>query len=154
MDPTPEVVATIVDFSGLFQAAKIPDSISSALLAQLGDPSDLRELAFVSGDDWSACVDSLKVLRDPPAALTAFSPVEKGKLRLVRKILEAGSGLASGSGRPGPPGTLSEPTKKVKSSSLVDPIAEAELVQLSGAAVRQMFARCERERGDVPHQAV
>ena len=92
MDPTPKVVATVVDFSGLLQAARVPEVISSALLAQLGDPSDLRELAFVSGEDWSACVDSLQVLRDPPVALTALSPVEKGKLRLVRKILDMKAG--------------------------------------------------------------
>ena len=106
MDPTPEVLATVVDLSGLFQAARVPEVISSVLLARPGDPIDLRELAFVSGEDWSACVDSLQVLRDPPVALTALSPVEKGKLRLVRKILDVGRGA------PGPLAPPPTPPRK------------------------------------------
>ena len=154
MDPSPSRLAAIATVDQLFEEAGVHSQLKEGVLDALGRPTTVREVAFISDADW---LELATTLAFPPEQGTqgptlALSPVQRGRIRFLQRVARLTAGLPVE--RETPPGGDSAPTqppsKKVKLSSLVDPSAEAELVNLPGSEVRALFASYKQKRGAFP----
>ena len=129
MDPAPSRLATIHTLDHFFEEAGVHTPLREGVMGAFGHPTTVREMAFISEEDWQVLVSTLTCAR-----LTAGLPVER-----ERPPPEA-------SAAPQPP------SKRVRLSSLVDSPAEAELVNLDSSVVRSMFSSYKDKRGAFSHK--
>ena len=165
MDPTPEQLRSLDTLEQLLDLACLDQSLRGTTLEALGHPTSLREVSFVSQGDLEDVLTTLRVPPPvteeggPPGPSVQASPTQKGMVRFMWRVARLRAGLPvegmSPLPAPGPAplvGGLSQPTKRVKLSSLVDSAAEAELVTLEGSEIRRLFGEYKRARGDYPHK--
>ena len=165
MDPTPDQLRSLDTLEQLLDFVGIDLSLRGTTLEALGHPTSVREISFVSQGDLE---DVLATLRVPPPVTedgglpgpsVQASPVQKGGVRFMLRVARLRAGLPVEGMSPQPAsgpapfvGGFSQPTKRVKLSSLVDSAADAELVTLEGSEIRRLFGEYKRARGDYPHK--
>jgi len=156
MDPAPSRLAAIQTLDQLFEEAGVRTPLKEGVLSALGDPATVREVAFISEEDWQVLATTLTLnpepgTEGPPLGLT---PVQKSRIRFLQRVARLTAGLPVERERPLPEASAAPqpPSKRVKLSSLVDPSAEAELVNLDSSVVRSMFSSYKDKRGAYPHK--
>ena len=154
MDPSPSQLASIKTLDQLFEEAGVLTPLKEEVLKALGLPTTVREVAFVSDEDWQVLATSVVL---PPEAGTqgpalALNPVQRSRIRFLQRVARLTAGLPVERETPprGDSAAPPPPSKKVKLSSLVDPSAEAELVNLPSSEVRALFADYKVKRGAFP----
>ena len=165
MDPTPDQLRSLDTLDQLLDFVGIDLPLRGTTLEALGSPTSVREISFVSQGDLEDVLTTLRVpppvTEDggPPGPSVQASPVQKGVVRFLLRAARLRAGLPVEGMSPQPAsgpapfvGGLSQPTKRVKLSSLVDSAAEAELVTLEGSEIRRLFGEYKRARGDYPHK--
>jgi len=155
MDPAPSRLAAIHTLDQLFEEAGVHTPLKEGILDALGGPTTVREVAFVSEEDWHALATTLTVDPAPAEGPTqVLTPVQKSRIRFLQRVARLTAGLPVERERPLPEASAAPlpPSKRVKLSSLVDPSAEAELVNLDSSVVRSMFSSYKDKRGAYPHK--
>ena len=144
MDPAPSRLAAIHTLDQFFEEAGVHTPLKEGILDALGGPTSVREVAFVSEEDWQELATTLTVNPEPGAEgpTQVLTPVQKSRIRFLQRVARLTAGLPVERERPLPEASAAPqpPSKRVKLSSLVDPSAEAELVNLDSSVVRSMFA--------------
>ena len=59
MDPAPSRLAAILTIEQLFEEAGVRTPLREGVLGALGDPTTVREVAFVSDEDWQGLAATL-----------------------------------------------------------------------------------------------
>ena len=59
MDPAPSRLAAIPTIDQLFEEAGVHTPLREGVLGALGDPTTVREVAFVSDEDWQGLASTL-----------------------------------------------------------------------------------------------
>ena len=130
--------------------------MKEGVLEALGGPTTVREVAYVSEEDWQEVVASLTLSPGPGAEgpTLVLTPVQRSRLRFLQRVARLTAGLPVEREKPLPEASAAPqpPSKRVKLSSLVDPSAEAELVNLDSSVVRSMFSSYKDKRGAYPHK--
>ena len=161
MDPAPSRLAAILTIEQLFEEAGVRTPLREGVLGALGDPTTVREVAFVSDEDWQGLASTLlfspgteQGVEGPSPAPVALTPVQKSRVRYLQRVARLVAGLPVERERPLPEVSAAPPppSKRVRLSSLVDPSAEAELVNLDSSVVRTMFSSYKDKRGAFPHK--
>ena len=165
MDPTPEQLRSLDTLGRLLDFAGLDQPLRGTTLEALGHPTSVREISFVSQGDLEEVLTTLRVPGPvsedggPSGPSVQASPIQKGVVRFLLRVARLRAGLPVEGASPQPAsgpapsvGGLSQPTKRVKLSSLVDSAAEAELVTLEGSEIRRLFGEYKRVRGDYPHK--
>ena len=161
MDPAPSRLAAILTIEQLFEEAGVRTPLREGVLGALGDPTTVREVAFVSDEDWQGLAATLlfspgteQGVEGPSTAPVALTPVQKSRVRYLQRVARLVAGLPVERERPLPEVSAAPPppSKRVGLSSLVDPSAEAELVNLDSSVVRTMFSSYKDKRGAFPHK--
>ena len=145
--------------------AGIPaDPFRDSVMAALGDPSHVRDVAHITELEWAEFVNS-DFVRIPTGdegshAQIAASAVQKARLRACRQAACEAIGLPSVDPvRPGvtlaplqaAPASSEPPPKRLRMSQLVDVTADTECPALSNEKINAMFASYRDTRGDLPH---
>ena len=124
-----------------------------------GHPTTVREVAFISEEEWQVLVSTLTFASEqraegPTVPPVAPTPVQKSRVRFLQRVARLTAGLPVERERPPPEASaaLQPPSKRVRLSSLVDPSAEAELVNLDSSVVRSLFSSYKDKRGAFPHK--
>ena len=165
MDPSPEQLRSLDTLEQLLDFVGLDQPLRGTTLEALGHPTSVREISFVSQGDLEEVLTTLRVPRPasedggPSGPSVQASPIQKGVVRFLLRVARLRAGLPVEGVSPQPAsgpapsvGGLSQPTKRVKLSSLVDSAAEAELVTLEGSEIRRLFGDYKRARGDYPHK--
>ena len=174
--PAPGIDPTVEELNGMAKVDDIstwlgtPTAVSTAFMAELGANAKIRDVVFISKDDWAAMLSDLRIpVQDSePRALKA---IERGQLHSLRRIArlrmgltanEAGPEASTSALVPGSAGTvgtvpgaqsgLAEP--KLKLSAILDPSLDSELVRLAACAIRKMFNSYRDRRGAEPAEEI
>eukprot|EP00435_Cladocopium_sp_Y103_P055235 s871_g18.t1 len=148
--------------------------LRQALIRDLGTPTKLRDIVFITRPVWDAAITLLKV-PVPPATDGAaptereLSPVEKSRIEIFRRVVmlrvqqTPDTPGDPGVARPGvittpAQGTSSSaqgsPTRKIKLSVVVDPTLDSEVIQLEQTSVTAMYTKYKSRFGDHPSPEV
>ena len=156
MDPAPGRLAAIKTLDQLFEEAGVRTPLKEGVLEALGKPTTVREVAFVSVEDWQELATTLTFSPEPgtEGPSLRLTPVQKSQVRFLQRVARLTAGLPVEREKPLPEVSAAPqpPSKRVKLSSLVDPSAEAELVNLDSSVVRSMFSSYKDKRGAFPHK--
>jgi len=165
-------LAALVDFVEVENLGAVPDfygwagiegdivdfrSVRGLIHRALGNPVNIGDLAFVSFSDLEDVLRDLQVpalSSDVPER--SLNPVERARARRAlagavayETARPASSSASASTGAPAPAAS-----KKTKLSSLVDITADAELVKVSDATIRNMYVDYCTVRGDHPHEDI
>ena len=156
MDPAPSRLAAVHTLDQLFEEAGVHTPLREGVFGAFGNPTTVHEVVFVSEEDWRVLASMLTFASEqgaenPPVVLT---PVQKCRVRFLQRVARLTAGLPVGRERPLPEASAAPqpPSKWVKLSSLVDPSAEAERINLDSSVVRSMFSSYKDKRGAFPHK--
>ena len=166
MDPTEDELQAIQDINGCLDWAGVDGDLRRALLAALGDPQRLREIALIPRPAWDGAVAGLLVGPGPPLIPVAPTLVEGARIEAVRRVSLLRMGRIPDS--PGDPG-LQPPVipglplppmggnpagqgqpRKLKLSAVLDPTLDAEIIGLSETEVANRYEAYKRKYGDFP----
>ena len=157
MDPTEAELNAMTSIEHVANWAGLEDDLRKTLLRDLGTPTKLRDIAFITRPVWDAVLVLLKVPVPPAtdgAAATEreMTPVERSRLEIFRRVVFLRLQMAPDT--PGDPGvakpgvittpvqgsanTQGSPTRKIKLSVVIDPTLDSEVIQLDQAAVSAM----------------
>ena len=178
MDPTEVELNAINTIPDVGNWAGVAGDLLNGLTLALGNPTKLRDVAFISRPTWDRTVASLKMAEPPPAGSPAgtpaterdLTPVESSRIEVFRRVILLRLGIqpdlpgaasipialvgtpfppAGSAGAPAPP-TSPATTRKLKLSSVVDPTLDAEILQLDPAEVTKMYTDYKAKFGDRP----
>ena len=164
MDPTETELNGMADLNGVYDWAGLADDVRTKLGEALGNPTLIRDIAYVAKDAREQVVGNLKGLgpaRDgAPRAERDLTHVERGRLAMVRRVcfLRLGANPV-GSNAPGtptpaaaPPAGVGSPigARKIKLSALVDQTLDAEVTALPNGELQKMFEDYKTVYGDLP----
>ena len=168
MDPTDEELANIQDIDGCCAWSGLEGPLRDALMAAIGDPQRLREVALIPRPTWDNVVATILV-GQPPMQPQAPTPVEGSRIESLRRVCLLRMGKTPDSpGDVGPaiPGPLSAPfppvgggalanaaatpSRRLKLSSILDPTLDAEIQSLEESEVATMYERYRSKFGDFP----
>ena len=148
------------------------------MMLSLGDPTKLRDIAFVARPAWDRAVTALRVpdgssSGSGPPTLRELTPVKNARLEVFRRVVllrlgirpdmpgDASIPTARVGAPPLPPAgggltaggaspTPASPTRKLKLSAVIDPTLDAEVQQVSPAEITEMYTRYKNRFGDHP----
>ena len=173
MDPTEAELNAMTSIEHVANWAGLEDDLRQTLLRDLGTPTKLRDIAFITRPVWDAVLGLLKVPVPPAtdgAAATEreMTPVERSRLEIFRRVVFLRLQMAPDT--PGDPGvakpgvittpvqgsanTQGSPTRKIKLSVVIDPTLDSEVIQLDQTAVSAMYATYKTRFGDHPSPEV
>ena len=166
MDPTEDELQSIQDIDGCLAWAGVDGGLRDALLAALGDPQRLREIALIPRPAWDLAVSGLLVGPGPPMAAVAPTLVENARVEAVRRVSLLRMGKYPDSpgdtgvlppvvpGAPFPPVGGGIPgqahPRKLKLSAILDPTLDAEVVGMPESEVADRYEAYKRKYGDFP----
>ena len=144
-------------------------------MAGLGNPTKLRDIAFISRQSWDRVVASLQQEATPATDTTAavlrnLNPTEESRLEIFRRVCLKRLGITpdfpGGTGLPtalavvptGPgsavtapgPAITGSPTRKLKLSSVVDPTLDAEIQQMEQGELNRLYQEYSLKFGAHP----
>ena len=167
--PSAAELAAAADLPAALAWAGVSAPMVAALWAAVGEPSGgiagIREVALIPPEAWEAALAALRVpsegvggAGEPGAAPTTRSAtaIELARISALRAFVRAKMGMSTGpdNGGAGSPTTASPPAigqRKLKMAAIVDQTLDAEVVPMSSADVRVLFAAYKAKRGDMPH---
>eukprot|EP00435_Cladocopium_sp_Y103_P070661 s1426_g35.t1 len=166
MDPTDEELENIQDINGCLAWAGVAGDLRTALLAALGDPQRLREVALIPRPAWDANLQGIQIGPGPPHPVPAPTLVEGARIEAVRRVCllrmgrtpdnpgDPGVQTPAVLGAPLPPVGGSSPgpsqSRKLKLSAVLDPTLDAEIVGLSETEIAGRYDRYKQKYGDFP----
>jgi uncharacterized membrane protein YgcG len=181
IDPSPDELLQIPNLETALAFAGITTNVWSAMEAQIGSATLLRQLVMVSHVLWDNCMSGAQMPRVPGTETTPevparpFTPMEMGAMVSLRRVARLRVGLRPGeldlrlaALAPGPPptggvssGSGSVATPGVDSGShvvltlgqLVDQFSKTPLKPLDPAHVRKLFADYVTKYGALPADA-
>ena len=117
MDPAPSRLAAILTIEQLFEEAGVRTPLREGVLGALGDPTTVREVAFVSDEDWQGLAATLlfspgteQGVEGPSTAPVALTPVQKSRVRYLQRVARLVAGLPVERERPLPVWSFNPPT--------------------------------------------
>eukprot|EP00435_Cladocopium_sp_Y103_P030761 s851_g7.t1 len=174
MDPTEEELNAMTSLEHVADWAGLEAGLRQNLIRDLGTPTKLRDIVFITRPVWDAAVVLLRVTV-PPATAGAeptereLTPVEKSRVEIFRRVVMLRMQLTPdtpgdpGVTRPGintapsqssSPVSKGSPTRKIKLSVVIDPTLDSEVVQLGQSAVTAMYSKYKQRFGDHPSPEV
>ena len=152
------------DLNAVFDWAGLAPDVRGKLAEALGNPTLIRDIAYISKEAWDDVARTLKGLDgaegDRHRGERDLSHVERGRLAMVRRVcfLRLGanpdSATASAPATPAaaPPAAVGSPqsARKLKLSALVDQTLDAEVVALPHGELLKMFEDYKASYGDQP----
>ena len=158
-----ETIDDVADWAGL------EGPLKEGLLKDLGTPTKLRDIAFITRPVWDAALVRLRVETAPanaddPPGQRELTPVEGSRLEIFRRVVMLRMQMTPdtpgdpGVQRPGvattpaqpPSSSQGSPTRKIKLSVVIDPTLDSEVVQLEQTTVSAMYAKYKSKFGDHP----
>ena len=162
-----ETIDDVADWAGL------EGPLKEGLLKDLGTPTKLRDIAFITRPVWDAALVLLRVETAPanaddPPGQRELTPVEGSRLEIFRRVVMLRMQMTPdtpgdpGVQRPGvattpaqpPSSSQGSPTRKIKLSVVIDPTLDSEVVQLEQTTVSAMYAKYKSKFGDHPSPEV
>ena len=144
------------------------------MIAGLGTPSKLRDIAFISRQSWDRVVNALQLVAvaatdSDPAVLRALNPTEESRIEIFRRVCLKRLGITPDApGATGLPTSLAvvpagpataatptatlgqSPTRKLKLSSVVDPTLDAEITQIEQGEITRLYQEYSAKYGACP----
>ena len=173
MDPTEEELNNMETIDDVADWAGLEGPLKEGLLKDLGTPTKLRDIAFITRPVWDAALVLLRVPTAPanpgdPPGQREPTPVEGSRLEIFRRVVMLRMQMTPdtpgdpGIQRPGvattpaqpPSSSQGSPTRKIKLSVVIDPTLDSEVVQLEQTAVSAMYAKYKSRFGDHPSPEV
>ena len=160
MDPTEDELQAINNLAEARAWSGVDGPLSDAVLAALGQPARVREIALIPRPTWDRVVNNLQVqdAGDCRAPARALTPVEEARLESLRRVCCLRSGSPAVAPAPFPPagggalgvGLPPPQARKLKLSAVLDPTLDAEIQPLTDAEVQGMYERYRNRFGDFP----
>jgi len=168
MDPSVADLGAITTIAEAMDWVGIGQPLWLGFTAQTGQIALLRDVVHISRVDFDAAVAATQV--DPAADGNnrAALPVEKGKLRSLRRVARIKLGLNADEADPAAAGAIvavgaaalpvgggaGTPERKIKLGSILDQASEAEFAPLSTTEIADLFNDYQTARGAPPHPSV
>lgn len=175
MDPTEAELNAIGNLAEVADWAGANGNLHDSLMAGLGNPTKLRDIAFISRQSWDRVVAALQQEATPAtdtaaAVLRNLNPTEESRLEIFRRVCLKRLGITpdfpGGTGLPtalavvptGPgstatapgPAITGSPTRKLKLSSVVDPTLDAEIQQMEQGELNRLYQEYSLKFGAHP----
>ena len=167
LDPTPTELNGIGSIANAADWAGVIDTVApnpvvplrSKVLAALGTPTLIRDIAMVSRTDWDAAIATVTI---PDAGGTEgpLSITHESRVESFRRVCRLRAGLAPGDTplptappTTGTGATAASPSaegRNVKLSSVLDQTLDVALVPIAAADIRVLFADYKNRRGAYP----
>ena len=95
MDPAPSRLAAIQTLDQLFEEAGVHTPLKEGVLSALGNPTTVREVAFVSEEDWQELATTLTFNPEPgtEGSSLRLTPVQKSRIRFLQRVARLTAGL-------------------------------------------------------------
>ena len=173
MDPTEEELNNITTLDQVADWAGLTNPLKDILIKDLGTPTKLRDIAFITRPVWDAVMILLRIpvpgaTAEDPVTEREPTPVEKSRLEIFRRVVMLRMQMKPDT--PGDPGVpkagvvttpaqgsspaQGSPTRKIKMSVVIDPTLDSEVIQLEQTAVSAMYAKYKERFGDHPSPEV
>ena len=181
MDPSETELNAMSTLADVGNWAGTTGPLEESLLALLGRPTKLRDVAFIARTTWDRVVSGLTMevtaaTDTVPAITRPLNPTEESRIEIFRRacllrlgiqpdhpgasglptmsVVPAGPGMAPGGGRgAGSPMSIT-PTRKLKLSSVVDPTLDAEIIHMEATELEQVYNDYRTKFGALPSQDV
>ena len=162
MDPTEAELNAITNLAQVADWGPPNLPVHDALIAGLGTPSKLRDIAFISRQSWDRVVNALQLVAvaatdSDPAVFRALSPTEKSRIEIFSGCLKRLGITPDAPGATGLPTAMAvvpagltaastptaalgqSPTRKLKLSRVVDPTLGAEITQIEQSEIARLY---------------
>ena len=174
MDPTEAELNSMSNLLDVANWSGTNGEVHDALIAGLGTPSKLRDIAFISRQSWDRVVNALQLVAvaatdSDPAVLRSLNPTEESRVEIFRRVCLKRLGVTPDApGATGLPTALAvvpagpttaanptaalgqSPTRKLKLSSVVDPTLDAEITQIESGEISRLYQEYSAKYGACP----
>ena len=164
MDPSETELNAMSTLADVGNWAGTTGPLEESLLALLGRPTKLRDVAFIARTTWDRVVSGLTMVTaatdTAPAITRPLNPTEESRIEIFRRewapvsVVPAGPGMAPGGGRGAGSPMSTTPTRKLKLSSVVDPTLDAEIIHMEATELEQVYNDYRTKFGALPSQDV
>jgi hypothetical protein len=175
LDPTPGEAATIATIADALTWSGVAESTRLAFYEKIGVPSVLRDISYISRDEYIKYLELAQVKVAGAAAADAatsrpLQPTETARLWAFRRVCRLRCGLTPGDaaevvtaqqqpfGSPGNSGpaalALPSDTQTIKLDQVLDPTLSAAIIQMDAVEIRKAYDQYVLRFGATPEDCI